>query len=92
MKNMHIQRQGWFRTTLWAIGLVLTFLHCAIRAAEPMPLDTEKGSGALADLLARGALAEERGRMTMALEYYREAVQAIDRQRPLMAQALLRLG
>lgn len=62
-------------------------------SAQDLKLESPtSGTGNVADLLARGSLAQERGELTTALQYYREAVEAFDRQRPMMAEALLRLA
>jgi tetratricopeptide (TPR) repeat protein len=76
----------WIVATLFLGGLVSSY--AADLELEPPKAIQETG----ADLLARGSLAQERGELATALQYYQEAVESFDRQRPMMAEALLRLA
>jgi len=76
----------WIVVSLLLGGLVPSY-------AADLELEPPKNiQEAVADLLARGSLAQERGELATALQYYREAVESFDRQRPMMAEALLRLA
>jgi tetratricopeptide (TPR) repeat protein len=76
----------WLVVSLFLGGLVPSY-------AADLELEPPKNiQEAVADLLARGSLAQERGELATALQYYREAVESFDRQRPMMAEALLRLA
>ena len=88
--NMRLDR---VRLVLCWLVATLSFGGLVPSHAADLELEVPKTiQGTVADLLARGSLAKERGELTTALQYYREAVESFDRQRPMMAEALLRLA
>ena len=88
--NMRLDR---VRLVLCWLVAMLSLVGLVPSHAADLELEVPKTiQGTVADLLARGSLAKERGDLATALQYYREAVESFDRQRPMMAEALLRLA
>ncbi len=92
MKNVSLGK--WFaRMTARSLaGIMILQVFWSGIAEESIPPKIEEASLGVAELLARGSLADENGDATKALNYYREAVGQFDQGRPMMAEALFRVG
>ena len=74
------------------IFVFITSFSIVGSAADSKPVELSTTSLGVSELLTRGSLADEKGDVTTALKYYREAVNHFDRGRPMMAEALFRVA